>query len=83
VGGGAAMNRRAFLRFLLAAPIVGPAAIKALSFAPAPLLNPLFKGELGVWRGVTIINHREIARTMMKKWLAEEIDRATLEVFDG
>ena len=77
------MNRRAFLRFLLAAPIVGPAAVKAIAATPTPLVHPIFSGELGVWRGVTIINHREAARELMKQWLAEEIDAATFEAFNA
>ena len=74
------MNRRAFLRFLLAAPIVGPAAVKAI--AATPLAHPIFSGELGVWQGVTIINHREAAKAALKAWLAEQIDESMLEAMN-
>ena len=77
------LSRRAFLRFLVAAPIVGPAVVKALASAPTALVNPLFSGELGVWRGVTIINYRQAAREQLKRWLAEEIDAATFEAFNA
>ena len=73
------MNRRAFLRFLLAAPIVGPAAVKAIAATPTPLVHPIFSGELGVWQGVTIINHREAARLALKQWLEEIEHRSMFE----
>ena len=76
------LSRRAFLRFLVAAPIVGPAVLKALASAPTPLVNPIFSGELGVWRGVEIINHRQVAKEALKKWLAEEIDGAVFEAVE-
>ena len=73
------MNRRAFFRFLVAAPIVGPAVVKVLASAPTVLVNPIFSGKLGLWQGVKIINHREAARIAVKAWLAEEIDKFALE----
>lgn len=71
------MTRRGFLRFLLAAPIVGPAVVKALAAGPAPLVNPIFSGELGVWQV------SQVAREELKRWLAEEIDGAVVEAFDA
>ena len=48
------MTRRRFLAFLGLAPIVVPAVIQAAATAPVALAqtNPLFLGELGIWKGM-------------------------------
>lgn len=42
------MTRRRFLAFLGLAPVVGPAAVRALAVVPPR--NPLFSGKLCVWK---------------------------------
>lgn len=45
------MTRRRFLALLGLAPVAVPAALRALAAAPA-VTNPIFSGELGVWKGI-------------------------------
>lgn len=69
------MNRRAFLRFLGLAPVVGPAVVQAMAMAPAPvqLAGRMLPGT------VLGLDHRAAAKAALKVWLAEEIDRDMLE----
>lgn len=57
------MNRRRFLRFLLATPIVAPAAVKAMAAAPLPLAAPV---EAGVTSSTSVLTRQHILTAISK-----------------